>query len=252
MSNDDSTVDIVGVSAHPDDTEIGVGGTLAKFAKKGLTTGIIDLTTAEPTPLNNKYRSPEDFDSDYADVRLEESRKAAEILGVKRRTLDLPNRRLFDDFESRCTLATVFREWKPKVVITIYGRTVMASPDHYQAQLLTEAAVFYSRLTKWEKYFNNLPVHRIKNLLYFPVRAASASLHPEGYTSFLVDITEEIDQKRKALEAYKSQFQNQGHEKFIEMIVQNNKALGSRVGVQYAEHLASPSPIKVDDFSYFM
>ena len=139
-----------------------------------------------------------------------------------------------------------------KSCITIHGRTVMASPDHYQAQLITEAAVFYSRLTKWEKYFNNLPVHRIKNLLYFPVRAASGSLHPEGYTSFLVDITEEIDQKRKALEAYKSQFQNQGHEKFIETIVQNNKLLGSRIGVQYAEHLASPSPLKIDDFSIFM
>ncbi|OLS24181.1 MAG: Diacetylchitobiose deacetylase [Candidatus Heimdallarchaeota archaeon LC_3] len=251
--SDEETIDIVGVSAHPDDTEIGVGGTLAKFAKmSGLTTGIIDLTTAEPTPLNSKYRSPDDFDPDYAEVRLEESRKAAEILDIKRRTLNLPNRRLFDDFKSRCALATVFREWKPKVVITIYGRTVMASPDHYQAQLLAEASVFYSRLTKWEKYFNNLPVHKIKNLLYFPVRAVSTGLHPENYTSFFVDITEEINQKRKALEAYESQFQSQGHGKFIEMIIENNRALGSRIGVKYAEHLASPSPLKIDDFSMFM
>ena len=246
------TVDIVGVSAHPDDVEIGIGGTLAKFAKKGFTTGIIDLTNAEPTPLNDKYRSPDDYDEDYAEKRLSEARKAAEILGVKRKTLDLPNRRLFDNFEARCALATVFREWKPKIVISIYGRTIMASPDHYQAQLITEAAVFYSRLTKWEKYFNNLPVHRIKSMLYFPVRASALQLHPENYTSFFVDISNEIDQKRRALEAYESQFQSQGHSSFIDRIVSNNRALGSRIGVKYAEHLCSPHPLKLEDFSLFL
>ena len=244
-------VDIVAIGAHPDDTEIGVGGTLAKFARQGIRTGIIDLTNAEPTPLNDKYRSPEDFDPDYAERRIQESKRAAEILGISRKTLDLPNRRLMDNFEARCALATVFREWKPKIVIVILGRTVMASPDHYQAQLITEAAVFYSRLTKWEKFFSGLPVHRIRNLLYYPVRSATVNMHPEGYTSFFIDVSEVIDLKRRALESYSSQFQEQGHGNFIDLVVENNKALGNRVGAKYAEHLCSPFPIKINDLLTF-
>ena len=160
-------VDVVAIGPHPDDTELGVGGTLAKLAQNGVSAGIIDLTNAEPTPLNEKYRSPDDYDEDYDATRLVEAKEAAKILGVERITLDLPNRRLFDSFEARCKVATVFRKWKPKMVIVMYGRTIGASPDHYQAQLIVEAAMFYSRLTKWDKYFDGLPVHRIQKLLYF-------------------------------------------------------------------------------------
>ena len=73
---DEETVDVVAVGAHPDDVELGIGGTLAKLAKSGIRTGIIDLTNAEPTPSNEKYRSPDDFDPDYALKRLTEAQKA--------------------------------------------------------------------------------------------------------------------------------------------------------------------------------
>ena len=247
-------VEVVAVGAPPDDVELGVGGTLAKLAKNGIKAGIIDLTNAEPTPTNEKYRSPDDYDDDYDAVRLKEAQSSAKILGVERITLDLPNRRLFDTFESRCTLATVFRQWRPKVVITMYGRTLLASPDHNQAQAIVEAATFYSRLTKWEKYFENLPVHRIKSLLYFPVRFID--LHPENFTSFFVDISDTIDLKQKAILQYKSQgFEpkaTQGLRHFPSVIMEWNKNLGSRIGVEYAEHLVTPKPLRLDDFGYFM
>ena len=250
---EEEPVEVVAVGAHPDDVELGIGGTLAKLANDGIRTGIIDLTNAEPTPSNEKYRSPDDFDPDYADKRLAEARKAARILGVERITLDLPNRRLYDSFEARCELATIFRKWRPKVVITMYGKTLMASPDHNQAQLITESAIFYSRLTKWDKYFENLPVHRIKSLLYFPVRFID--LHPEGYTSFLVDITNFVDLKEKAILEYKSQGfveSRTGLSHFPSLILNWNKNLGSRIGVEYAEHLVSPIPLRIEDFSYFL
>ena len=243
-------VEIVAVGPHPDDTELGVGGTLAKMSKAGIRTGIIDLTNAEPTPMNEKYRSPDDFDPDYAEKRLLEAQEAARILGVERVTLDLPNRRLFDTFDARCKLATVFRKWRPKVVIVMYGRTIGASPDHYQAQLITEAAVFYSRLTKWEKYFEHLPVHRVTSLLYFPTRFVT--FHPEDFTSFLVDISDVIETKKEAILAYKSQFEDQGHTHFPELLLSWNHQLGSRIGVNYAEHLVSPTPLCMPDFSCFM
>ena len=127
-------VDVVAIGAHPDDTELGCGGVLAKLAKQGISTGIIDLTNAEPTPLNSKYRSPDDYDDDYGSRRIQEAQCAAEKLGLTARvTLDMPNRRLFDNFETRCQLAMVLRLWKPKIALVMYGKTVMASPDHYQA-----------------------------------------------------------------------------------------------------------------------
>lgn len=252
----DVQVEIVAIGAHPDDTEIGVGGTLAKFAKQGISTGIIDLTNAEPTPANSKYRSLDDFDPDYAARRLEESQKAAKILGLTSRvTLDLQNRALFDTFEARCKLATVFRVWKPKIAMVMYNKTVMASPDHYEAQKIVEAAIFYSRLTKWGKVMGNLPVHSLKNLLYFPVRAAGI-LHPQGesgqLTSFFIDISEELEQKKEAIAVYESQFKDQGKEKFIHYIVARNKDYGRFIGVKAAEHLASPVPLKLDNLSFFM
>lgn len=248
--SEEEPVEVVAIGPHPDDTELGVGGTLAKLADSGIRTGIIDLTNAEPTPINDKYRSPDDFDPDYADKRLAEAQEAARILGVERITLDLPNRRLFDNFDARCQLATIFRLWRPKVVIVMYGKTLMASPDHYQAQLISEAAVFYSRLTKWDKYFDNLPVHRINTLLYFPVRFID--LNPDGYTSFLTDISEYVDKKKDAIMAYKSQFEDQGHTHFPELLLSWNRTIGSRIGVKYAEHLVSPTPLRFDTFDFFL
>src|SRR4051812_41610338 len=154
---DESELDLIAVGAHPDDVEIACGGTLARLARKGDRVGIVDLTGGEPTP-----HSP------GPDVRLAEAQRAAAILGVAVRVnLNLPNRRLLDGFEPRLALARVFRKYRPKVVLGFGGKTVLASPDHYQAMLITDAAVFYSRLTKWDEHFDGLPVHTVTNQLAF-------------------------------------------------------------------------------------
>ncbi|MCR9119104.1 MAG: PIG-L family deacetylase, partial [bacterium] len=145
--SDFEPLDVIAVGAHPDDVEIACGGTLADLSEKGYRVGIIDLTDGEPTPL-----------SPGPEARLEEARCAAEVLGVhKRITLDLPNRRLFDSFEARVMLAKEFRKYRPKMVIGFGAKTPMASPDHWQAMQITDAAIFYSRLTKWEETFDDLP-----------------------------------------------------------------------------------------------
>src|SRR5271155_751162 len=89
----DPELDLLAVGAHPDDVEIACGGTLASLARKGYAVGIVDLTDGEPTP-----RSP------GPEVRLAEAERAARILGVSiRLNLNMPNRRLFDSFETRIT-----------------------------------------------------------------------------------------------------------------------------------------------------
>ncbi len=89
-------------------------------------------------------------------------------------TLDLPNRRLFDSFEARVALAKVFRRYRPQVVLGFGGKTPLASPDHWQAMQITDAAVFYSRLTKWDEHFDSLPVHTIPAQLYYSLAFALA------------------------------------------------------------------------------
>src|SRR5436305_15154439 len=123
----DPELDLIAVGAHPDDVEIACGGTLARLARRGYAVGIVDLTDGEPTP-----HSP------GPDVRLAEAERAGAVLGVSVRVnLNLPNRRLFDTFEARLALAKVFRRHRPKVVLGFGGKTVLASPDHYQAMLIT-------------------------------------------------------------------------------------------------------------------
>ena len=204
-------MDIVAVGAHADDVDITCGGTLAKLAKEGFKVGIVDLTNAEPTPLNGKYRAPDDYDEDYADVRIAEAKASAKELGVDERyIMDLPNRELVDNFEARCKLATVFRKWKPKVIFQMYNRGNFDSPDHEVARSITDAAKFYSKLTKWEKYMGNLSPHPIGTFPIYYLMSTTTPIHPldkQGQmTTFRTDITNEIEQKKKALQHYKSQF----------------------------------------------
>jgi N-acetylglucosamine malate deacetylase 1 len=191
----DPELDLIAVGAHPDDVEIACGGTLARLARKGYAVGIVDLTDGEPTPL-----------SPGPDVRLSEARRAAEILGVDLRlNLNLPNRRLFDSFEARVALAKVFRRHRPKVVLGFGGKTILASPDHYQAMLITDAAVFYSRLTKWDEYFDGLPVHTVTNQLSFPIALHALDL-PEAAGYLVADIGATLAVKIEAIRAYSTQF----------------------------------------------
>jgi LmbE family N-acetylglucosaminyl deacetylase len=187
-------LDVIAVGAHPDDCEIGCGGTLARLAQQGLRVGIVDLTDGEPTP---NCPSP--------DIRIEEAQAAAEILGVQRVILDFPNRRLFDCFEARVALAKQFRIYRPKIVIGLEAKTPTASPDHWQAMQITDAAVFYSRLSKWDQHFEGLPVHKISRQLYYSLFFES-DWSGAGSRQFVFDITESLDAKIAAVKCYRTQF----------------------------------------------
>jgi bacillithiol biosynthesis deacetylase BshB1 len=188
-------LDVIAVGAHPDDVEIACGGTLARMVQQGYRVGIVDLTDGEPTPL-----------SPGPEVRLDEARKASEKLGIHMRIhLELPNRRLFDTFEARVALAKVFRKHRPKLVIGFGDKTPMASPDHWQAMQITDAAVFYARLTKWDEHFPDLSVHTIPAQLYYSLCFTSLELPPcAGHIVF--DISETLETKLAAVRCYETQF----------------------------------------------
>ncbi|MHA2297242.1 MAG: PIG-L deacetylase family protein [Candidatus Hodarchaeales archaeon] len=228
--------DVAVVTAHPDDAEIGVGGIMTRLADEGMKVLLINLTDGEPTPLGDH------------ETRMKEADDAAKILGIDRITLEETNRRLMDSFEARVALGDAFRKYHPKIVMCMGGKTIMASPDHYQAQLITEAGVFYSRLTKWEEYFKH-PVHRIEKLFYFPVTSYRTGDIPKN--SFLVPYDVDVlDRKIESILAYKSQFPP-GKQHFIQRIKIFNQHLGAIAGMDAAELLMSPSLLKLDVMNIF-
>ncbi len=227
-------LDVIAVGAHPDDVEIACGGTLAKLCRQGYRVGIIDLTDGEPTP-----------NSPGPAVRLEEARAAAQVLGVQERIqLNLPNRRLFDCFEHRVALATEFRRWRPGLVIGFGDKTPMASPDHWQAMQITDAALFYSRLSKWDEYFSGLPVHIVPRHLYFRL-AVEPDAIPGNSHHLIVDITDTIEQKMESILCYQTQF---AHKPNIAMRVRAAATVtGAAAGKGAGESFAAAKPFAVDD-----
>ena len=192
---DADQLDVIAVGAHPDDVEIGCGGTLAALAQSGLKVGIIDLTDGEPTP-----GCPDPA------IRLAEADAAAKALGVtKRIVLELPNRKLFDTFDARVALGTEFRRYRPKIVLGLEGKTPMASPDHWQAAQITDAAIFYSRLCKWDDHFGGLPVHTIQRHVTYSLMFTS-DYSGKGSCQFVYDISSVLEKKIAAIRCYATQF----------------------------------------------
>jgi len=233
-------LDVIAVGAHPDDVEIACGGTLAKLARQGYRVGIVDLTDGEPTP-----------NSPGPEVRLAEARQAAEALGVTTRVqLDLPNRRLFDTFEARVALAKEFRRYRPRLVLGFGEKTPLASPDHWQAMQITDAAVFYSRLTKWDEHFDGLPTHAIATQLYYTLAFRSLGL-PEGGGHLVVDIADTLDVKLAAVGCYQTQFAHR-QSSIFERIRAFATHQGHAAGYEAGELLVSPHTLGTRDLMGFL
>ncbi len=227
MSETHETLDVIAVGAHPDDVEIACGGMLASMVDQGYRVGIIDLTDGEPTPL-----------SPGPEVRLKEAQKAADVLGVHRRViLDLPNRKLFDNFDARVALAKEFRKYRPKIVISFGDKTPMASPDHWQCMQIVDAAVFYSRLTKWDDVFDHLPVHTIPNQLYFRL-AFEPNFLSAVSGQFTFDISKTLERKMEAVRCYETQFPKE-KEYVFRRVESTAVAIGATAGFKAGESLIS-------------
>lgn len=228
-------LDVIAVGAHPDDVEIACGGTIAKLVRQGYRVGIVDLTDGEPTP-----HSPGPH------VRLAEAQAAAEVLGVHQRIqLNLPNRRLFDCFENRVTLAKVFRQWRPRLVIGFGDKTPLASPDHWQAMQITDAAVFYSRLCKWDDQFDNLPPHTIAAQLSYTL-AFNRLEPPPAPGHVVVDISRTLQKKISAVRCYATQFPPEKEYLFARLDAAA-RYLGQAAGYPAGELLTSPRPLGTGD-----
>jgi len=233
-------LDVIAVGAHPDDVEIACGGTLARLVQQGYQVGIIDLTDGEPTP-----------GSPGPEVRLAEAQAAAKTLGVQQRvTLDLPNRKLFDYYQARVKLAIEFRKYRPRLVLGFGEKTPLASPDHWQAMQITDAAIFYSRLTKWDDDFAGLPPHRINAQLYYTLAFYSNEPLP-GAGHLVVDISRTLSLKMDSIRCYQTQFPPEKQHIFPR-VEGAARQLGQTAGFAAGEMLVSPRNLGTQNLMAFL
>jgi bacillithiol biosynthesis deacetylase BshB1 len=201
--------DVVCIGAHPDDVEIGMGGTVAALSGRGLDVLILDLTDGEPTPRGTH------------ETRMAEAAEAARVLGCRRVTLDLPNRYLFDSVEARTAVAEVLRDERPSVLFVPYPED--AHPDHLAASLIAEAARFYAKLTKTT----------MRGEPHYPPRVyryMAVHLRLVRDPSFLADISDTLDVKLTALSAYRSQFGEPGANAGLPGFIRQTASMWGSIG----------------------
>jgi N-acetylglucosamine malate deacetylase 1 len=219
-------LDYLVIASHPDDAELGVGGTIAVLLAEGARVGVLDLTDGEPTP----HGSPE--------IRARETAAASAVLGLTwRGNLGLPNRRLEADLASRARLAGVLREVRPRVLLAPYWED--SHPDHVAASALVDAARFWAKLTKSD--LPGTPHFPAKILYYFAIHLR---IHPKP--SFVVDISAHIETKMKAVSCYHSQL-IQGRPTtpptLLDDVRDRSRYWGWAIGVAHGEPLVSREEI---------
>lgn len=221
-------LDILAIGAHPDDVELGCGGTIAKEIANGKRVGIIDLTRGE---LGTRGT---------AETRDIESEDAAKILGACMRTnMEFADGFFVNDKQNQIELIKQIRKFKPEIVLcnAINDRHI----DHGKGSKLVSDACFLSGLlkidTKIEDEDGWQDSWRPKFVYHY---IQWKNIEPE----IVVDVSGFIDKKMEAVLAYKTQFFNPesnapetliSSKNFTDSIVYRSRDLGRLVGVEHAE-----------------
>ncbi|HXT85705.1 MAG TPA: bacillithiol biosynthesis deacetylase BshB1 [Verrucomicrobiae bacterium] len=228
-------LDLLAIAAHPDDVELTCGGTLIKMAQLGHKTGVLDLTRGEMGTRG----TPE--------IRLQESQRAGEIMGVAvRANLSLPDARLEVSEEYKLAVAAKIREWQPHTVILPYweGR----HPDHYNAAKLSYEGCFLAGL----KHLS------ISGEAFRPFKILYSTTYDETVRpSFAVDITAQFERRHEAILAYESQFRPKKRDdsskvhipldELEDRVNLTSRHYGRMIGVKYAEPFLVREILQVDD-----
>lgn len=231
MSPLEQSLDVLAVAPHPDDAELGAGGTLARCRQLGLRVGVLDLTSGEPTPHGS------------LEIRRRETEAATRVLDLTwRHNLGLPNRSLEHTLEARREVASIFRLTRPRVVLAPYWEDV--HPDHVAANQMIDAARFWAKLSKTDMPGD--PYWPPKMYYYWSVHLR---IHPKP--SFVFDISESIEQKMESIRCYETQFitgRPQEHPTILDDLRDRARYWGWAIGKAYAEPFASREDIGIREF----
>ncbi len=227
-------VDILVFGAHPDDVELGCGGTVIKLVEQGKKVGIIDLTRGE---LGTRGT---------AQSRKVECENATKILGVAvRKNMDFKDGFFKDDEAHKLALIKKIREYCPEIVIA--NAPTDRHPDHGRASQIVVDACFLSGL---EKVNTKQKVWRPKAIYHY---IQFNHLQPD----FVIDISRQMEKKIEAVKAYKTQFYNSDSKEtetiiskkgFLESVKYRAQDLGRQANCEFAEGFIAHQMLKVDSF----
>jgi len=223
-------LDILAIASHPDDAELGCGGTIIRHIQAGKKVGIVDLTKGE---LGTRG-TPQ--------TREAEATAAAKIMGLAlRENLGLPDGFFQNEKDHRLAVVTAIRKFKPEIVLTnaVFDR----HPDHGRGSDLVFESCFLSGLSKvestWEGHFQE--PWKPKALYHF---IQSQFIVPH----FVVDVSESWDKKMEAIRAYKTQFYDPASKEpetyisspaFLKMVEARAIEMGHAIGAKYGEGFTS-------------
>lgn len=214
-------MDLMVIGAHPDDIEIGIGGTIAKYSQSKKSVILVDLTSGEMGSNGNSK------------IRKEEAERASKILGAdKRINLAMKDRNILVNSENIKKLVDLIRTYRPKVLFYPYKKDY--HPDHEAAYRLVREAIHTSGLSKYVTCKDK----------YRPQEVYNYYINDIEEVSRFVDISSVYAIKQKALAAHESQFKKTHetidtylNEGFIENVGIRDRYWGMKSGCQYAEVL---------------
>ena len=227
--SDVDAVDLLAIGPHPDDIEIGIGGTVAKHAALGHRVGLCDLTAGEMGSNGT------------VDERLAEAEAARQVLGAAWRVnLRLPDRALGANDEHARVIAALVRRSRAKAVAVPYWND--RHPDHVAASRLLTEAVFNAGLRRYA----------VEGEAWKPEWICYYFINDSAVPSFVVDVSEHYETKRRALACHVTQFKPAGQNAvatrltsstFQQLIESRDAQFGALAGVAFAEGFVINQPV---------
>lgn len=232
-------LDLMVMTVHPDDAELGAGGTIAKYVEAGKKVGIIDLTRGE---LGTRG-TPE--------TREQEAMNAARILGVDvRENLGLRDGFFLNEESTQRVIIQAIRKYKPEIIIT--NAVDDRHPDHGRASLLVNDAVFLSGLRRIETEYEGISQESYRPRLQLQL-IQDKYIKPD----IIFDITPYWDKKEASILAYTSQFNVSENDDepqtyisnpdFMEYTRGRAREFGRNIQVKYAEAFTARKLLGVSD-----
>ena len=222
-------LDILAIAAHPDDAELGCGGSLLLAAGKGLSVAIADLSMGEMSSRGT------------VESRQMEAKNATHILGLKeRRNLGFPDSQIGSDSSHLQSLIQLIRETRPRIVLSPYWED--RHPDHRATARLVKEACFFAGVAKVGDGEPNRPTRLFSYMLSSPFTP-----------SFVLDISDVWERKLEAIRAYQTQFRSSedgiataiSEPGFLKFVEARAIWFGAMIGAAYGEPYYMPGPVPV-------
>ena len=232
-------VDILAIGAHPDDVELGCGGTMAKLISEGKKAAIVDLTQGELGTRGTNI------------TRAQEAASASEILGISaRENLKMKDGFILNSEEYQMQIVKMIRKYQPEIVLA--NAVDDRHPDHAKAAKLVSDACFLSGLVKIETELDgeNQKQWRPKQVFHY---IQWKHITPD----FVIDISDFMEKKIEACLAYKTQFYDPDSKEpmtpiatkdFLESLTYRAQDLGRLSGVEFAEGFTTEKLLAFKNF----